>query len=475
MVILLLAATVVIGYLLTALAIPTGALAPRWAECLLKFALGFGGGVALVSLLFFVLLLLHMASFVVMLLAEAVLLVTSAALVFAQRRLKTPGEPRQRTAVFWWYWPLGGALVFAAMLVSAAMVHTAQTNLYGTWDAFLEWNLRARYLAGPDETWIRAFSPQLASAHADYPLLLSGFIAQLWKFSGGETSPLAPILTAALFAASVLALLVSAIAIARGTGSALLAGLILMTSSRFLMQPMAQYADVPLSFYYLATLVLVFFSATPEGIFHKAVVAAMAGAFASFAAWTKNEGLIFFLLSIGCYWLVSLRRRTDVGSLMAPWWYFLIGALPGLLAVGYFKAFLAPSSYFADQTPVQALHKMVEADRYVRIGKSLVTEALRLGDWWANPLLLLAILAIALRLRIDAPQSRPILAVGLTLASLFAAYCGVYIVTPLDLSYHLNTSLDRLYAQMWPTFLFLMFLALETPEEHFGASPKGNA
>src|SRR6202011_2828369 len=108
-----------------------------------------------------------------------------------------------------------------------------------------------------------------------------------------------------------------------------------------------------------------------------------------------------------------------------------------------------PSSYFADQTPVQALHKMVEADRYVRIGKSLVTEALRLGDWWANPLLLLAILAIALRLRIDAPQSRPILAVGLTLASLFAAYCGVYIVTPLDLSYHLNTSLDRLYAQMW--------------------------
>jgi len=114
------------------------------------------------------------------------------------------------------------------------------------------------------------------------------------------------------------------------------------------------------------------------------------------------------------------------------------------------------------------LHKMVEADRYIRIGKSLVTEALRLGDWWANPLLLLAILAIALRFRIDTPQTRPILAIGLTFASVFAAYCGVYIVTPLDLGWHLNTSLDRLYAQMWPTFLFLMFLALETPEEHFG-------
>ena len=275
-----------------------------------------------------------------------------------------------------------------------------------------------------------------------------------------------------MFAASVLALLVSAVAIARGTGSALLAGLILMTSSSFLMQPMAQYADVPLSFYYLATLVLVFLSATLEGIFHKVVLAAMAGAFASFAAWTKNEGLIFFLLSIGCYWLVSLRRCSGVGPSMAPWWYFLIGAMPGLLAVGYFKVFLAPLNDLAGQTPVQALHKMVEADRYVRIGKSLVSEALRLGDWRANPLLLLAILAIALRFRIDRSQIRPILAIGLTLASLFAAYCGVYIVTPLDLRWHLNTSLDRLYAQMWPTFLFLMFLALEAPEVHFSASPK---
>jgi len=159
---------------------------------------------------------------------------------------------------------------------------------------------------------------------------------------------------------------------------------------------------------------------------------------------------------------------------MAPWWFFLIGAVPGLLVVCYFKVFLAPPNDLAGQTPVQALHKVVESDLYIRIGKSLITEALRLGDWWTNPLVLLAILAIALRLRIDPLQTRPILAIGLTLASLFAAYCAVYLVTPLDLSWHLNTSLQRLFAQLWPSFLFLMFLALETPEECFGASPRGN-
>jgi hypothetical protein len=399
---------------------------------------------------------------------------TREVLILFRASMRVAGGPLSETLAFAWKESKFGSndiKIFSVLLASAAMVHTSQTYLYGTWDAFVEWNLRAKYLAGPDETWIRAFSPQ-ASWHPDYPLLLSGFIAQLWKFSGGETSPLSPILTAVLFAASVLALLVSAVAIARGTGPALLAGLILMTTRRFLMQPMAQYADVPLSFYYLATLVLVFLSATPEGIFHKAVLAAMAGAFASFAAWTKNEGLIFFLLSLGCYWLVSLRRRSGVGSSMAPWWYFLIGAMPGLLVVGYFKAFLAPPNDLAGQTPVQALHKMVELDRYIRIGKSLVIEALRLGDWWAHPLLLLAILAVALRLRIHRSQTRPILAIGLTLASLFVAYCGVYIVTPLDLGWHLNTSLQRLYVQMWPTFLFLIFLALEAPEETFRCQPE---
>lgn len=37
-----------------------------------------------------------------------------------------------------------------------------------------------------------------------------------------------------------------------------------------------------------------------------------------------------------------------------------------------------------------------------------------------------------------ASQTRPILAIGLTLASLFAVYCAVYLVTPRDLSWHLN-------------------------------------
>jgi cytochrome c oxidase subunit IV len=54
---------------------------------------------------------------------------------------------------------------------------------------------------------------------------------------------------------------------------------------------------------------------------------------------------------------------------------------------------------------------------------------------------------------------------GGTLAAVFLVYCGVYIVTPSDLAWHLGTSLSRLYAQLWPAFLVLVFLALRTAEE----------
>jgi hypothetical protein len=283
------------------LANPADKLEPRWAAFVLELALGAGGGIALVSFLFFLLLMLHAASPLVMLPTEAVLLLTG--LVFIRRR-RTARDRCRRAAGFWWYWILSGALVVSVLTVTVAIVKLAQTDPYGNWDAVSMWNLRAKYLAGPGDTWMRAFSPLLVllggdTTHPDYPLLVSGFVAQLWKYSGGETSTLVPILTAAVFASSVVALLVSALALVRGTGSALLAGLILMTSSSFLMQPMAQYADVPLSFYYLATLALGFLSATSE--VRRPGLAAMVGAFASFAAWTKNEGLVFFVLSLGCY------------------------------------------------------------------------------------------------------------------------------------------------------------------------------
>ena len=464
MVVLLVMAAVAIGFMLMRLANPAGEQGPQWAAFLLELALGAGFGIALVSLLFFALLLIHAAYAAVMLSAEAVLLVASSGLLLVRPERKTAAKPEARATGFWWYWMLRGAFMAGVFLVVAAMENSARTIRFGTWDAWNIWNLRAKFLAGPGDTWTRAFSPALNYfSHPDYPLLLSGFVAQAWKFSGGTTSPLVPSLTAAIFAASVVALLISALALVRGMGSALLAGLVLLATSSFLGLSMSQYADVPLSFYYLATIVLALLSADSQGTY-RAVIAVLFGAFASFAAWTKNEGLVFFILSMGCY-LFVLRNRKTARSAVALWCYPLLGAVPGLLVVGYFKMFLAPPSDLGGQSGFQVLYKLVQPGRYWIIGKALVARALELGDWWTHPLLLIAILAITLGFRINERQRKGVLTGWLLLILLFLAYCGVYLITPLDLRFHLSTSLVRLYSQMWPSFLFLTFLVLARPED----------
>ena len=46
-----------------------------------------------------------------------------------------------------------------------------------------------------------------------------------------------------------------------------------------------------------------------------------------------------------------------------------------------------------------------------------------------------------------------------------AGYFFVYVMTPLDLAYHLTTSLNRLFLQLWPGVILLIFMIAGTPEE----------
>jgi ABC-type Fe3+-siderophore transport system permease subunit len=46
-----------------------------------------------------------------------------------------------------------------------------------------------------------------------------------------------------------------------------------------------------------------------------------------------------------------------------------------------------------------------------------------------------------------------------------AVYFGIYLLTPLELTYHLKTSLDRLYLHVFPLALLWFFVWLKSPQE----------
>jgi hypothetical protein len=438
------------GWRLAAAALAGRTIRPVWAARVFEAALGAGAGIAISSIAFFLLTLGGAASPAAILVLDAALLAAGllASWRTRGRRAAVPSESAAPPA-FRWNWLLALALAAGFAVVLYGLISISAANPFGEWDAWSIWNLRAKFLAGPGDAWRSALSalPEKAGMHPDYPLLLSGFVAMVWK-AAGDTAPWVPQLTGFLFLALILALLGSALAALRGLTSALLAGFVLLASTSFLFQATMQYADLPLGFYYLASIALLLLAESAPNCL------ALSGACASFAAWTKNEGAAFAVfLTLA---LLAVDRRAVRR--------YLTGAAPVLLLVVCFKVFLAPASDpLFKQGAAGLAQRFADPARYVQIGKALAVEAYHFGQPWSHPLLLLAILAVALRFRIDPAGARGLRVAATALALTFAAYCGVYVVTPSDLAWHLQTSLSRLYGQLWPSFLLLVFLTLDVP------------
>jgi hypothetical protein len=127
--------------------------------------------------------------------------------------------------------------------------------------------------------------------------------------------------------------------------------------------------------------------------------------------------------------------------------------------------FLAPSTGdFGALTFAGAMHKAVDFPRYAQILNACWREAIALGSGIAHPAVSLALLAGCLGIasrQLD-PLMRASLAVLLAVA---LGYFLAYVVTPVDLTWHLSTSLGRLYLQLWPIVIFLALLVLRRAEE----------
>src|SRR5262249_32977401 len=132
--------------------------------------------------------------------------------------------------------------------------------------------------------------------------------------------------------------LYGAVALLRGRGQGCVAALALLSLPLFVKLGSDQYADVPISFYFLATAVLF--------CLHDALAPddarglGPAGALAGCAAWTKNEGLLF-LACVPLARLAVVIRRRGWRAYAREMLAFGLGLLPVACALAYFKAELA--------------------------------------------------------------------------------------------------------------------------------------
>src|SRR5215472_2136410 len=307
------------------------------------------------------------------------------------------------------YFALGCSLVTFVIL--------SLQNPHGAWDAWTIWNLRARFLFRGAQYWNDAslvywFKP-------DYPLLVPATIARSWMYIGNDTV-VVPIIVALLFTFATIILTFSSVSIFRGNTQAFLGGLLLLGTPFFISHGASQYADVPLGFYFVATISLLALNGR-AGDGH---LLTLAGLTAGYSAWTKNEGLLFVVAVIAAF-IVSILSRREWGSSLTDLLSFLAGLLPVLAVVAYFKIDFAPTN---DLVQGQSLHdtlaRVMDLSRYTAILEAFGRGFFYFGNW-SHALSIPTLLACYILLLgvYAGEQERPGIVMGaLTLGFVLAGY-----------------------------------------------------
>jgi hypothetical protein len=206
----------------------------------------------------------------------------------------------------------------------------------------------------------------------------------------------------------------------------------------------------------------------------------MAGVAAGLVAWTKNEGLlILFVLILVRFFVVAAGEDGWKGAVKQILW-LMAGLVPVLLVVAVFKMHLAPSTdLFIDQNIQKIWVRLTDLQRYKAIlyayihtgltftqGIPDIRTGFRLNLGIAG-IVLLAVYLFLSGISVERKEKGNILCVLIFTLITLGSYFAVYLITPHDLDWHLTTSLNRLLLQLWPTIIFITFMAARMPEMVF--------
>jgi Dolichyl-phosphate-mannose-protein mannosyltransferase len=341
-------------------------------------------------------------------------------------------------------------LAFTLGVVTSQWMELLERTPHGDWDATAIWNSHARYLYRDGPTWEQHIQNTF---HPDYPLLVPATVARVWRYIGHDV-PEAAGLLGILYGISAAAILFATLAALRGLNMAMMMTLVLSATPFFVEYAASGSADVPLSLYILATIALLalksFRCPDSPGLL------VLAGFAAGCAGWTKNEGLLFM---VAVFLAMAAQFFRQAREALRSLYYFCAGMLLPIGATLWFKMAIAPpNDVIGGRHATEIFQKVLSPDRYRLILDTFLSTFQSFGNWFVNPVILILIYILLRktdrRVLREMGWLQGVFIVGFVLTGYFA----VYVVTPLDLQYHLGSSLPRLFLQLWPAGLLLVGL-----------------
>ncbi len=433
------------------------------AAILLKLCLGTGIGLGLVSLLYF-LYMLAFAGAHWFIFAEIACLGLLVWVSLRQNRLHFPRIGFSGFRI-WQAGIVAGALpVIGLAILGASSVWTHRP--FGTWDAFMIYDRTARFVYRGQADWMQTFSPDIDPAfHADYPMLIQLDIAQGWEALGRESQSV-PRALGSIFMLICAGAFLGGLTLLRSFWQGLAGLLVLLNTPFFILGGPSQTADVPLSFFILSTVVLIFLYMSDQ----QPGLLVLSGVCAGLAAWTKNEGDVFLVGIVAGLFLAFLRRE--------PWrklGYFGAGLALPLAVVLYFKLFLAPANDILGTDTAGLIQRVFEWPRHLAILNSFRSQILGIGGPWVSVIPLLAVYALAIGLTPVKAHRPAYLAVLVAAGIQTLGYYAIYLVTPHPIEWQLDFSLWRVLLHIYLPLLFLFFALVTDIPQALGFRAKTGA
>ena len=430
-------------------------------ELLLKLSLGSGLGFGISSLLYFVYLIFFAGRPYFLLVELAVFFIALATAYFKHKKMEQQTSPRL-SANF-----LQIALLaiagFVSILSFIGLVNYSIQRAHGDWDAWMIYNRSARFIYLSRENWQDAFSKDMYWLfHADYPPLLALNIASRWDILGEETTYV-PMFQGFLFSLAALGLCFGALANLKSLGQAGFGLILLSGVSFFIREGGKQQADVPLAFYMLAAIAFLFFYFYEK----RPVLIVFAGFMAGLAAWTKNEGILFLCASTGVMAVAAFWKR----SFKELFLYF-IGLLLPLALLLYFKLQLTRPNEFLSVGRSEMIHYFMDISRHQLIFDSLKNFFIHGGGWYnIGIFLILFVYFLLFHSRSKGNSDMVVISLAIFACQIMGYYV-IYLITPNDLQWQLDYSLNRLFVQIYPVIVFIVLVSSQSPETIFSSEPE---
>lgn len=320
------------------------------------------------------------------------------------------------------------------------------------WDIWITWEQHARFIireegrywrqlfeaARPGDGWFR---------HTDYPFLWPLAISRAWIYAGSESvwsvwGLIVIFLTSALYGVAAIAR-----EFGQNTRAPLVGGLLLLSQPVYFYWATSRYAEGPLATYMLVACAFLLLAKYEKEASSRRLFICLSALAAGCAAWTKNEGMMFLLPYAAA---TAMCRFSKKELLLVFCWISAFAA-----AVFVHKTYVAPPGDLTFSAMIQNAHQLLDPARYYLIAQYVLKHV---------AITLLGVISIILIYRGRPIFNKKIGILYLVIALQFGGYMLTYLLTPHTLSWHLPTSFERIWIQLWPIVSLTIALSLAQDE-----------